>query len=283
MTELLERSADVEPAGAGRLVFEQVAGRTCVVEASARCPLRLLTPSRAGVRGWAFTRTFGGGLLAGDCVSLEVEARAGTTCYLSTQSSTKVYRSDGVRVARQSVRGRVEEGAVLVCCPDPLVCFEAARYEQVQRFELVRGGSLVLLDWFTSGRQASGERWKFERLVSRNEICVEGKRVVEDVLRLDHEAGALAGRMRGGDFHCYATLILIGERVRDAAAGIHRKVAASRIVPVERGFLFASSVVGDGVIVRVAGARTEEVAMWLRERLGFLEGLFGEHPWRRKW
>ena len=45
-------------------------------------------------------------------------------------------------------------------------------------------GSLVLLDWLTSGRMAIGEEWCFTRYKSTNEVHIGTERVARDVLLL---------------------------------------------------------------------------------------------------
>ncbi|CAG8633583.1 7473_t:CDS:2 [Diversispora eburnea] len=46
--------------------------------------------------------------------------------------------------------------------PGPTTCFQSADYSQYQKFKLEDDiSSLIVLDWFTSGRMSRGERWEF--------------------------------------------------------------------------------------------------------------------------
>ena len=110
--------------------------------------------------------------------------------------------------------------------PDPVVCFAEARIEQRQRFDLAGSGGLVFLDAFTSGRHACGERWQAEMLQFGNEIFVDEKCVLRDVLLIEGEGFGMEA------FNCFATVILLGERLAKFAAELLAWTAAQ---PVKRG------------------------------------------------
>lgn len=63
--------------------------------------------------------------------------------------------------------------ALLAVIPDPVTCFATARYTQKQVFRVSSDSNLVLVDWFTSGRYESGERWEFGLYKSTNNIFYE--------------------------------------------------------------------------------------------------------------
>jgi urease accessory protein UreH len=46
--------------------------------------------------------------------------------------------------------------------PDPVTCFEHARFNQVQRYSVDDDSSAVIVDWFTSGRENKKEFWNFD-------------------------------------------------------------------------------------------------------------------------
>lgn len=63
---------------------------------------------------------------------------------------------------------------MLVLIPDPVTCFSTARYFQKQVFRVRSDSNLVLVDWITSGRHESGEKWDFTLYKSTNNIFLEG-------------------------------------------------------------------------------------------------------------
>lgn len=270
-----------QASGKGHVRVECVGGRSVVTRAQARSPLRLLTPRAAPQSAWVFTSTFGGGLLAGDRIELDVIVDRGAACLLSTQSQTKVYPAAADESAGQRLGTRVMDNAMLVSLPDALTCFAGSAFEQSQRFELVESASLLALDWLTSGRRARGERWAMRRYQARTDVTVGGKLVFRDALRLDESGGPIDGEHRMGRCDCFATVLMLGPRI---AADAKRVLDWASGQP-GRGEMMpcSASPVGDGAVLRIAGPTTESVARWLRERLDFLPALLGEDPWARKW
>ncbi len=266
----------------GELGVDLVAGQSTVTSLRATSPLRLLVPRARGPSVWAYMSNLGGGLVAGDQTRLEVRAGAGTVCYLGTQGSTKIYRCTEGRTCRQQLRATLATGARLILAPDPVTCFAAARFEQCQRFELAPAAGLVLVDWFTAGRQARGERWAFDGYDSRNEIWLDGTPVLRDALHLDPAAGPLTDPYRCGRFDCFAVLVLVGEPVRAAAAQLLARVAAKPAAP-HGDLVLAASPLAAGALLRVAGRHTEAVARLVRDQLEFVCAWLQDDPWARKW
>lgn len=57
--------------------------------------------------------------------------------------------------------------------PDPVTCYSTARYFQKQVFRVFPESNLVVVDWITSGRHESGEKWDFESYKSINHIYLK--------------------------------------------------------------------------------------------------------------
>jgi urease accessory protein len=263
--------------GRGILALEQGARGTVVRAARANSPLKLLLPRNHGRGVWAYLASFGGGLVDGDSIHFEVDVGARAMGLLSTQSSTKVYRSP--RGCRQAFHARVGEEGFLVLLPDPVSCFAGARYEQETTVTLAPQASLVLLDAFTCGRAARGERWAFSRYVARTLVKREGTPLLLDAIRLDPEEGALPPRM--GRFEALATLAVFGP-----AAAVLREALLRAPPPLRRRapvIETASPLGEDGALLRVAATSVEEAMSAVRSRLLALPTLLGDDPLARKW
>ncbi len=270
-------------AGTGHVTLALVDGRTAVVGRRAASPLKLLTPRGAADVARVVTSSYGGGLLAGDDIRLAIAAGERTRCIVGTQASTKVYRSGGVgQPARQSVVATVADDAILAVAPDPVTCFAGSSFEGVQRYELSPRGSLLSIEWLTSGRVACGERWAFDRYRTETRIAVGGRAVAHDALLLDPTDGRIDAPHRMGRFDCLATVFLVGPAFRVPAAGIVKDVAA---VPLRRRAttIVTASPVADGAVLRVIGAGAEGVGRVLRSLLKAAFDAVGDEPWGRKW
>lgn len=265
--------------GTGRLEVVRRGARSIVIRAVAASPLRLLTPRNHGAAAWVYAATCGGGLVGGDAVQLQVSVGPDAMAMLSTQASTKVYRS--ARGTSFELQAAVSSGGLLAVLPDPVVCFAASTYCQTQRVDLESRAGLVLVDWLSSGRRAAGERWRFDKYASRLSIFQDGRLVVLDALSLDAEDGHLETRM--GRFNVLCVIVLIGPQVSADAARALAQVADAPVVVRARLVVGASALAGGGCIIRLAGVSFEEVAAAAREYLRFVPTLLGDDPSARKW
>jgi hypothetical protein len=136
----LESRADVttlstpDAAGSAYLTFTRSGTDTVLTRAFAKSPAKLIASKGRGATCWVYAATFGGGLVGGDHIQLRADVTAGARALLTTQASTKVYRSENR--SRQSLTATVGANALLAVVPDPIVCFAAADFAQQQRYDL---------------------------------------------------------------------------------------------------------------------------------------------------
>lgn len=260
-------SADPVPkssrSGRGKVVACVSDGRTVLASTRAESPLRLLRPTFPGTKSAAVCiATFGGGLVGGDEIDLDVHVGTGATLLLFTQASTKVFRG----AARQVLRATVE--GTLALLPDPVSAFRGARYTQQVEVQLGPEGSCVLLDGFTSGRAAFGDRWDMTALDLRTTVTHEGRIVLVDALRFDSADGSLV--LRAGRFDAFATLVAVGHGVAPLIDRIHREAVAppSTTLVVAASPLPRAHALGlPGAIARVTAATPEAAIAAIRSRL----------------
>lgn len=282
MSSLLASSKGLCEAGGAGLRVERVAGASAVTSAWARNPMKLLTPRARGASVWAFTSSFGGGLVAGDQTTLSVELGVGAGCFVGTQASTKVYRNPTGLPSGHRTEAMLGPGSLLVFAPDPVQAFAQSSYEQRQEFRLARDAGLVLVDWFTAGRTARGERWQLDSYHSRNDVFVDGRRVFVDSLLLEPGQGALDGPHRLGRFNCVANLLLVGPVAASVGERLQEMADETPVARAGRTISMTSRF-NDGLIVRIAGESTEEVGRMLHSRLHPLVSHLSDDPWARKW
>jgi urease accessory protein len=265
--------------GWGALGVTRSGGKSVISRAYATSPLRLLTPGNHGRAAWIYTSSHGGGLVDGDCIVLEIEIGEDAAAFVSTQASTKIYRSPCGTSAE--MRARVATNGLLVVAPDPVVCFARSRYRQIQRFDLADRATLVLLDWISSGRHAAGERWAFDEYHGQIDVRLDGKLLVHDALALRAADGDLARRL--GRFDVLAVVVLVGTALRTVAASLISRVSRDAVVRRSDHLVAASALGDEGCVIRIAGCSVEQVGRTIRELLGFLPAMLGDDPWTRKW
>jgi urease accessory protein len=265
--------------GSAYLTFARSGTDTVLTRAFATSPAKLIASKGRSSTCWVYAATFGGGLVGGDNIQLRADVTTGARALLTTQASTKVYRSE--YRSRQSLTAAVGAKALLAVVPDPIVCFAAADFAQQQRYDLHADASLVMVDWMSSGRHAAGERWAFSRYESRFDIRRGSQRVFLDGLVLKQSTDSVVDRM--GRFDVYVTAIVTGPLVAAAAAELFSDVSHA---PVARGadlVIAAATLPDGGVLLRMAGTSVEAMGHMLRRRLAFLSPLVGDDLWSRKW
>jgi len=268
------------PGAPGRARIEVVrsGSRSVVSRAYATSPLRLLTPANHGHAAWIYTSSFGGGLVDGDRIAMDIDVGRGAAAFISSQASTKIYRSPGGTSA--DMHARVAADGLLVVAPDPVVCFSGARYRQTQSFELADRAALVLVDWLSSGRHAAGERWAFDQYHGRMTVRLDGRLLVHDALALRAADGNLRERL--GRFDVLAVVVLAGTTLAGAASSLVATVSGAPLSRCADQLVAATALRDCGCVVRFAGTSVERVGRTIREFLGFLPALLGDDPWVRK-
>jgi urease accessory protein len=276
----LEKSP--KPRGHAHLTVQTVSGQSTVTSTESASPIKILVPKSRGASVWACASSFGGGLVAGDQTRIDLSIGSESRCFLGTQASTKIYRNPSRLPCSHKTFARLESNSLLVFAPDPVQAFADSAYSQRQEFQLAAGAGLVLVDWFSSGRAARGERWAFNNFQSRNDVFISGERIFMDSILLNSADGSLASSHRTGRFNCFAMLLLVGEPLQTAAANLMAEISAR---PVERGanLICSASPVRNGAILRVAGESVEQVGHELHHQLKFASALLGDDPWARKW
>jgi len=196
-------------------------------------PLKLISPSTFHVPDdesrlvhTVYLLSYGGGLVAGDGIDLNVILESNTRLVLLTQGSTKLFKApDRDVLTTQRMTVDVAPTSALCYLPDPVQPFERSNFEQTQVYNILPSrdgtglGNLCVLDWVCNGRPANGENWSFYRYGSRNEIYMsqpDGKRklLLRDNVILDDDGidNSVALRMDGQAV--FGTLILFGPLMR---------------------------------------------------------------------
>lgn len=302
--------------GHGRITCSLNGVSVVFSELSSTYPLKLLSPRLAHSDvAIVYVMNYGGGLVCGDRIKLQVRAEGGSRLLLLSQGSTKVFKvrspnRASTRLGNSTDDSPLENNATtqlldvhvaptsaVFLLPDPVTCFRSASYTQVQRFHLSKGASMVLLDWFTSGRKSLGEEWVFSRYFSVNEVNVDGRRIAKDVMLLEEplhddtvvgthwpkSRRSLSDRLK--PYSCYATLIVCGPLVHGVVAQLEDKLRSLTVLVMVTPprVLWGMTPVDDGniFVIRVAGLETEDVKDWLRESLRPLEEVVGIDTYRK--
>ena len=173
-------------------------------------PLKILQPASPTAACHAVLSSYGGGMVAGDVIQLRITGQADTRLVVSTQASTKIFRSIDGAVAEQHVVGELGENALAVIFPDPVVLQADSRYRQVQEWHLQPSSLLFLVDWFHSGRMDQGERFAFTGLHTELRVRVAGRLVVLDRFAFKPAENIATSPGNFADYQTFFSVFLVG-------------------------------------------------------------------------
>jgi urease accessory protein len=135
---------------------------------------------------WKVIRAFGplvhlhnvsGGILAGDHLSLNVEAAA--PMLITTTGATRLYRHrEGAADSRQDLHFSIADSATLEYLPDPLIPFAGSRHSQRTSISLGRNSTLI---WW----EVLAQTFAFEHLRISSAIDICGKPALREDFRLE--------------------------------------------------------------------------------------------------
>ncbi|KAL9456606.1 hypothetical protein AB3S75_005767 [Citrus x aurantiifolia] len=270
-------------AATGKLVVKKVGGKSTVTRCFSKYPLKFIIPNKVGSSEtdavWVYTLTYGGGIVSGDYISCEITVADACTAVLTTQASTKVYKSLGSKSSEQILEAKIGSDALLAVIPDPVTCFSTA-----------------------SGRHESGEKWDFELYRSTNHIFLEGDQplFLDSVLLEQGSITNIAERMQ--DYQVLAMVILLGPKLKQiqiqVQENVRRMMSEQLYLPstglrphgktqsdhflAKPSFVVSCSAFGPkgiGIVVRIAAMTTESVYRFLQHQLAGMETLLGVSPY----
>ncbi len=137
-----------------------------------------------------------GGVVAGDCLTIAVNADTDSAALVTTPAAGKFYRSDG-KLARQQIILTVEAGASLEWLPQETIIYEGARVEAGVRLALAAGACFIGWEILALGRPAANEGFTTGEAGLNWQIFRAGELFYRERLKLDAEAFAANWGLNG--------------------------------------------------------------------------------------
>jgi urease accessory protein len=186
-------------------------GASRVFESRSVAPIRITNPRVAASSCHVLITNFGGGMVDGDNVCLEVVCREGARLNMGSVGNLQVYKSP-LKGCSQTLKGLLEKDALCVVNADPVVLHSGSRFEQKQEWNVHQESSLMVAEWVVAGRLARGERFDFDEYHSDFTVLIDAHPLVVDRFefrpdQLDYRDPALFGALA-----CLLNIYIIGRR-----------------------------------------------------------------------
>jgi urease accessory protein len=266
--------------GAAEIELTKKDGATRLAHLYQHDPLRVLFPTPdPGDAALAVLVTTSGGLVAGDCISIDVRAGPGAVAHVTASAAEKVYRSTGATTEiAQSIS--VGTGAWLEYLPQETILFDGARLRRHTIVDVAPGAGFLGGGMIVFGRRARGERFTGSLVHERLEVGRDGALTWGDALHLDGDVARLMAdpSCLAGAAAC-ATLVLAppqGDpgRFVEPARVVQRQSAAPGLrvgVTAVNGVAVARWLAADPAVLRRAfvdlACHWRQAAMGLPARL----------------
>lgn len=206
-----------------------------------------------------------GGLVGGDQLTLQVQARPGSHALITTPAATKFYRAGPHPAARMHQQLRIEDAA-LEWLPQETIVFDGAR--ATTRTVVHLRGSARFLGWEIAclGRPANGETFRNGALAQDFLLYQDDTPLLLDRLRLHGGSAALAATWGLGGMQALGTLLMHPAKQIDPAT--LRALEGPQV-------RFALTRVQDVLLCRALAMQAEPIRalftrMWLQLRPALL-------------
>jgi len=237
------------------LHFEVRHGRTTMRLGDQQPPWRVIRafPQENGA-ALVHLHNVSGGVLADDDLHLHIAVGPHARAQVTSTGATRIYRHrEGSAESAQTTSISVAEGGLLEYLPDPLIPFAGSRHRQTTRIALAQRATLFGWEVIAPGRQAMGERFRFDKLRLATRIeSPAGPVLLEDLL-LQPAAASLLSPARLGEYTYTATFyaIQVGRSTSDLLE-LERRLSEIAARESRQGCTIwgTSALAFDGVVVK---------------------------------
>ncbi len=143
-----------------------VRGRSKLTQMINIPPAKFIAPESHAPGALCFISNYGGGMLGGDTVAVNIKVGENSGLVLLPQANSRAYTDKDGKTARQHMYITVHSGGKFIYNADPLVLHAESKYQQNTEVTLHKNAGAILVDWFSIGRSENGEAFLFSEYCS---------------------------------------------------------------------------------------------------------------------
>ena len=193
----------------------------------------------------------GGGYVDGDTYKTEIVVNEASRIALTTQASTKVYKSPRYGVT-QTMDYYLKDNSELYVKQDPLILYKDATFNQYTNVYMSSSAIFYYTDIITPGWSEDGKLFQYQKVTSKMKIFVDGELEVFDHLQLNPDEH-LEKIMSLEGFSHIGTMFFIHEKVNESFIEELRKELSSYTDQIRVGVSLLSI---KGMSVRILARNT---------------------------
>ena len=202
-----------------KLSFINSDAETSIYDLHQSGALKVLIPKAKSKHAEAVLINTGGGIVAGDSLSIEVTSYENTNTWITTQASEKVYKSNG-ELSLLETKINLGDDSILFWCPKETILFNKSKFKRNLDFNIKSSSKMLVIENIVFGRLASGElnadcyffdQWRIkrdEKLIFAENFLFEDKksmyrntnlgeyRSLMNIMYISHDAKNYLNKMR---------------------------------------------------------------------------------------
>ena len=179
--------------GCTEIIIKNINGSTKATTIRNQKPIKILNPKSHPKNCHLVTTNYGGGIVQGDTISINILSNRNTTCLLSSQANNRVYKNDKNKSCSIHQKIELKENVCFIQLNDPLVLQKNSDLKQALKCNMPKNSIFILLDWVSSGRILSNESAEFRNFNSLTEVYYDGRKILFDKFFLNpHKTNCLS-------------------------------------------------------------------------------------------
>ena len=180
----------------------------------------------------------------------------GSEAVLTTQASSKIYKSENSIPSKQYTNLYLEKNSRLEFINDSVILYKDAVYEQSTDIYLEEGSTLIYSDGITAGWSPDGKLFQYKSARIKTNLYLEGELIYLDNLKIipsEYEVQSF-GILEG--YKNFGTMLVIDKRVNKELIKKLREETKNLDLDVKFGI---SLLEKDGFIIRILGNLTQDI------------------------
>ena len=198
----------------------------------------------------------GGGYIEGEYYENNIKLEKGSEAILTTQASSKIYKSENSIPSKQYTNLYLEKDSKLEFINDSVILYKDAVYEQSTDIYLEDGSTLIYSDGITAGWSPDGKLFQYKSARIRTNLYLEEELIYLDNLKItpsEYEVQSF-GILEG--YKNFGTMLVIDKRVNKELIKKLREETKDLNLDVKFGI---SLLEKNGFIIRVLGNLTQDI------------------------